>query len=131
LINLIENIVDSYKKQPVRTKEIILPVPIVIALYAMHTLLPSFASARAITFMHFNLVMAVITLDLMLYNMAAKPFMALNPALLLLFVPLVAYFGFRVSPQIEIYISMGCAALAFFIYAMRMTIIAIQYFDYS
>ena len=78
--------------------EFIAPIPIVIILYVLHTLLPSFTSAGAITIVHFNLVIAVVALDLMLCNMTSKPFMALNPALVLLVVPLIAFFGFKVEP---------------------------------
>jgi len=91
-------LIDAYRKKPKRTMQFIAPIPIVIILYVLHTFLPSFTSAGAITIVHFNLVMAVVTLDLMLCNMASKPFMALNPALLLLVVPLVAFFGFKVEP---------------------------------
>lgn len=75
--------------------------------------------------------MALVSLDLMLTTMSARPFMALNPALLLLLVPLIAHFGLKVSPQIEVYISIGCAAFAFGLYALRMAILTIQYYDYS
>lgn len=89
---------DAYKKQPERTKQMFVVVPIFIVLYVLHTFLPSYASARAFTFLQFNLVMALVSLDLMLCTMSARPFMAFNPAFLLLVVPLVAFFGVKVSP---------------------------------
>jgi len=76
--------------------QLIVPIPIVISLYVLHTLLPSYTSAGAITIIHFNLVIAVFTLDLMLSNMTSKPFRAFHPALVLLLVPLVSFFGFKV-----------------------------------
>jgi hypothetical protein len=91
----------------------------------LHTFLPSYASERAVTFLQFNLVMALVSLDLMLCTMAARPFMALNPALLLLVVPLIAHFGAKVSPKVEVYISIGCAAFAFALYLLRMSIVGI------
>ena len=84
-------------KKPKRTKEIFITIPIYLAIYGLHLYLPSYADARALTFLNFNFVMAVIVLDLMLLNMTARPFWAIHPAFLLLIVPLIAYFGFRVS----------------------------------
>ena len=131
MVSLFENFTDAYKKSAERTKQFFLTVPIFVALYALHTLLPSYASARALTFLSFNLVMTLITLDLMLCTMAAKPFMACHPALLLLLLSPAAYFGFGVPPQVEVYISAVCGALAFGLYSLRMVILTIQYYDYA
>jgi hypothetical protein len=100
-------------------------VPIFFLLYGLHYLLPSYESHRAITLLNFNLVMVLITFDIMLANMAAKEFMSVHPAFLLLIVPLLAYFVFKVSAQTEIYISMFCTAVAFGIYLLNMTLLAI------
>jgi len=97
----------------------------------MHIFLPSYATARALTFLNFNFVMCVITLDLMLLNMTAKPFWAVHPAFILLVVPLLAHFVFKCNAQVEIYISMGCAAMGFTIYMLRMSCLTIQYLDFA
>jgi hypothetical protein len=71
------------------------PLLLVIVLYFCHSLLPANADYRALTNMLFNMALSVITLDLMLANMACKEFCgALSPAFLLLIVPLFAGLGF-------------------------------------
>jgi hypothetical protein len=97
----------------------------------MHLYLPSYETARALTILNFNFVMCVITLDLMLLNMAAKPFWGVHPAFILLVVPLLAHFTLKCDAQVEIYISMGCAAFGFAIYLLRMSCLTIQYLDFS
>ena len=90
-----ESISDCFRKKPARTWGILITIPILYAFFAMHIFLPSYATARALTFLNFNFVMCVITLDLMLLNMTAKPFWAVHPAFILLAVPLLAHFAFK------------------------------------
>ena len=93
-----ESTADCLRKNSKRTWEVLIAVPIFYAFYIGHLFLPSYESARVITILNLNLVLAVVTLDLMLANMTAKSFMAYHPAFLLLAAPLIAHFLFKVSP---------------------------------
>jgi hypothetical protein len=118
-------------KKPARTWSIFRTIPIYFSLFALHYYLPSYESHRALTLILFNLVMCLITFDLMLANMAAYDFMSIHPAFLLLILPLVAYFGLHVSASVEIYLTMGCALFAFGYFVLKMTLLAIQFYDYT
>lgn len=122
---------DCFRKKPKRAMEMFITIPILLAFYGMHLYLPSYADARALTLLNFNCTMMVITFDLMLLNMSAKPFMAIHPAFILLLVPLVATFVFKCEAQTEIYISMACALLGFVVYMQRMICLTVQYLDYT
>lgn len=124
-----EPLIDCFKKKPERAKWHCLPLVVFYVLYFCHTFLPSYQNYRALTFLNFNLVMALICLDLMLANMAAREFMAPNPYLLILTVPLIAYFGLGVCCNTEFWLSVGCVVLSVGLYVMRMTLLAIQFYD--
>ena len=61
-----ENVTDCMRKKPKRTLALFKTLPIFLSFYAIHTFLPSFQTARALTLLNFNFTMSVIVLDLML-----------------------------------------------------------------
>ena len=97
-----ENLSDCFRKNKSRTFDYLKPLLILIGLFFSHSLLPANAEYRALTNLLFNLALSVITLDLMLANMACKVFAgALSPAILLLIVPLVAGLAFELDAELE------------------------------
>ena len=120
---------DCLRKKSTRTLQHCFPIAVIYIMFFFHTYLPSYESHRAITLLHFNLVMALICLDLMLANMAAREFMCPNPFLLILTLPLIAFYLFKCSATTELYLSIFCVALAAGLYALRMTLLAIQFYD--
>ena len=125
IISAVEPLVDCYRKKPKRTLEHCLPIAVYLILFFFHTYLPSYQNHRALTFLNFNLVMTLICLDLMLANMAAREFMAPNPYLLVLVVPLLAYFGLGLCCKTEFWLSVACVVFSFGFYCYRMTLLAI------
>ena len=122
---------DCFKKNPRRTWEYLMALLVFYALYFCHTFLPSYETSRVVTVLNLNLVLANVTLDLMLNNMSAKPFMAYHPAFLLLAAPLIAYFGVGVSAKVEFAISIAVTVIAAALFAYRQAIVAIQFYDFS
>lgn len=93
--------------------------------------LPSYESSRIITILNLNLVMAVVTLDLMLTNMSARSFNAYHPAFLLLAAPLIGHFGFKCSAEVELAISIAVTFIAAGVFVVRQAIIAVQFYDHT
>ena len=75
--------------------------------------------------------MSCVTLNLMLDNMAGKQFDIIQKEISFLFVPLIAYHIFGVDAATEKGISLACTMLALTLFAVRTTIIALQWRDLS
>ena len=78
-----------------------------------------------------NFVIADITLNLMLHNMTGRRFSPLQPALLLLLLPIVLVIGCGLEGTAEDLLIKGVALLSFVSFYVRMAIICKQYIDFA
>ena len=91
LMMIVDSLYDSLKGDWKLTMYLYTPVMACLSLFYAITTLPCYIEQRGIIFLMINYVLSVITLNIMLYNMAGKPFSVLQPIILLLTVPLVAH----------------------------------------
>ena len=77
------------------------------------------------------MVIADITLNLMLHNMTGRRFSPLQPALLLLLIPIVLILGLSLNGAAEDLLIKGVALFAFLSFYVRMSIICRQYVDFA
>ncbi len=96
-----DSMIDSLKKDAFKALTIYSPIITTLGLFASLTTLPCYTEQRALVLLLVNYVMASITVDLMLHNMAKKPFSIFKPVLILLVIPPVAYDCFGVSAEVE------------------------------
>ena len=76
-------------------------------------------------------MMSVITLNIMLHNMAGKKFSAFQPLILLLLIPLTAYHVFGVSAETEKQLTIVLTGVSLAIYFAKMISLSIQWTDFS
>ncbi len=96
-----DSVIDSLKTDPLKALKIYSPVLASLALFGVYTTMPVYTEQRGLVILFINYVIASMTVDLMLHNMAKKPFSVFKPVILLLVIPVVAYHGFGVSAEIE------------------------------
>ena len=128
---IFESLYDSIKQDPVRTLHLYTPVLVILALFfAMCSLLPCYTEQRGLTILFVNYVLSVITLDLMLHNMAGKSFSIVQPVILLLVVPFIAHY-LNLPSEVQRMIPVALTILTWLIFMGKMTIISRQWLDYS
>ena len=96
-----DSVIDSLKKDALKALTIYSPILATLGLFAAFTTLPCYTEQRALVLLLVNYVMASITVDLMIHNMAKKPFSVFKPVLVLLVIPVVAHHCFGVSAEVE------------------------------
>ena len=77
-----------------------------------------------------NYVLSSIVLNLMVHNMTGKPFTIFQPTLLLLVLPFAAHYA-RVGTDLEAMVTVFVTAAGFFIFVGKMTILSMQWCQYS
>ena len=63
--------------------------------------------------------------------MACKEFMPIHPGFGLLALPPIVHFVFGVSDGLEVFVSGLCVVIGLGIFAYRMTLVAIQFLDFT
>ena len=82
-------------------------------------------------FLLINYSIATIILNMMILNMAKKSFSPLQPAVLFIVTPILAYHVGGVSGETEKLLSQAMTVLAFLWFMAKMTVLSIQWCDYS
>ena len=126
VIELIENLPACLKNDPKRGIYLFSPIAVSITLFFAFTSLPSYSSQKGIVLLLVNYAIGHQTLNMMLHNMTKKSysFSPLQPALLLIATPLLAYHIGGVSEETEKLITLAMTAMAFFWFLAKMTILS-------
>jgi phosphatidylglycerophosphate synthase len=126
-----DNIKESLEKNQKETMKLMTPVFIIIGISLLHSNLPSIKSETVIVYFLYQMVFAIIILKLMIFNMSGKKFpLMFNVQFIYLLLPLIAYYIFCVSDQLEIMITRSCMVLALFEFLFSIFRIAKQYTEY-
>ena len=96
-----DSLIDSLKFDWKRTLKYYSPVIVCLSMFMGITTLPIYNEQRGLVYIMCNYTLACITLNLMLHNMAGKPFSPLQPAILLLVVPFVSKYS--ITPLVDQY----------------------------
>ena len=86
---------------------------------------------RGLILMFFNLIIAVLTFNLMVHNMTGKSFSVFQPIVLLAVVPFVTHFYLDLPKEVDYRLPQVLTALILVIFVIKMSILAKQWCDYS
>ena len=92
VLNIWDSMVDSLKHDWKRFLYLYSPILASLSLYFALSTLPCYAEQRGLIILLVNYSIAVMSLNLMLHNMAGKSFSPLQPMLLFPLAPVVAFY---------------------------------------
>jgi len=117
-----DNLGECFSKEPKRSLWLLIPVFVLFGLGFLTSFTPQYLEQRALMVLLYNFVLATITLDLMLCNMAKRHFTVFQLPLLYLVLPLLTnYLGFDHEFN-ALFFKVMLAGAAFHFYA-RMIIV--------
>ena len=123
---------DSLRVNPRETARYISPYLICLALYVAMSTLPSYLEHRAFVILFVNYVMAHMTFDMMLHNMADRKYSPIfQPLILLLVAPLLAYHVVGVTAETEKLLTITLTVLTFIGLILKYVILSRQWLDYT
>ena len=106
------------------------PFMCLMCFYAYSTM-PCYAEQHGLVILMINYAMADITLNLMLHNMAKKPFTFFQTNVFILLLPIVAYYTVGLSVEMERMIPKIICPLAWILFMTKMSILSTQWCDFS
>ena len=124
-VMMFDSLYDSLKFNVRQAFKLYCPVVIAVVLFFAYTSLPCYNAQRGLILLLVNYVLANIIWNLMIHHMTKQPFSSImQPSLILLIVPLVAYHCFDISGETERLLPQISTALAFLIFFWKMIIVA-------
>jgi len=103
-----------------------------MAIYVAMSTLPSYLEHRAVVLLFVNYVMAHMTFEMMLHNMADRNYSpVLQPLIVLLITPLFAYHVIGVTAETEKMMTIALTALTLIGLILKYIILSTQWLDWT